>query len=220
MVTLGPLGRASDSPIKTQMHCSKCMSNNSLSVRCGTNPSFFFFARLKCQTIKKKRREKKGPQKVCVLRPRATELSAKPANVSFTGKIMKEREDKSSGGGENPGGANLEARGGRWISFHLRSGGKHRSGGTHSPPLPFLRLTKVCPDFITELYFERATAFVGGSTRAAEDRDARTPLELQRQTAPGGAPKPRTAADGTHGLDVASFSVPSAGPAAPSSPPA
>lgn len=42
--------------IKIQMHCSKCMSNDSLSAAAA---QVLFFARLKCQTKKKKEKKKK-----------------------------------------------------------------------------------------------------------------------------------------------------------------
>lgn len=125
------------------------------------------------------------------MRPRATELSAKSDNVSFSGKIMKEREDKSSGGGGRGVGGSWWSQfgGARWKEDFIppeerRQTRKRRHA--HSPAA-LLRLTKVCPDFITGLGLEAATAFVSGSSQAAEDRHAWTPLEPQRQTIPGGA---------------------------------
>lgn len=62
---------------------------------------------------------------------------------------MKGRKDRAVQ--ENPGGANLEERGGRWISFHLRSGA-NTEALTHSAFVLFLPSkigrTLVCLGFI------------------------------------------------------------------------
>lgn len=191
------------------------MSNGSLSAAAA---QVLFFAWLKCQTKKKKEGEKMRTTEG--LRFEAKSYGAvsqvRQRFLLWENNERKGRQEQRGGGfwWSQFGGA-------RWkVDFippeERRQTRKRRHA--HSPAA-FLRLTKVCPDFITGLGLEGATAFVSGSSRAAEDRrvDAATGAVANH---PRRSPKPHTATDKTHGLDVASISVPSAEPAVPSSPPA
>lgn len=89
-------------------------------------------------------------------------------------------------GGGDPGGANLEARGGRWISFHLRSGGKHGSGGTHTLPLPSSVSLKFVQTSLQDLVWREPLRLSVDLVERLKT-DAWTPRQPQRQTIPGGA---------------------------------
>lgn len=195
------------------MHCSKCMSNDSLSAAAA---QVLLFAWLKCQTKKKKEGEKMRTTEG--LRFEAKSYGAvSQVRQRF---LLWENNERKGRQEQRGGGILVEPIWRREVDFippeERRQTRKRRHA--HSPAA-FLRLTKVCPDFITGLGLEGATAFVSGSSRAAEDRrvDAATAAAANH---PRRSPKPHTATDKTHGLDVASISVPSAEPAVPSSPPA